>query len=107
LPIDLFGASIKSPQTKAMYVNAIKRFNEWAGYKTLEGVPDKDIQNKLIEYIVKLNTEGNSYSLQNVGRYQIARVLMIRLILNGWQNNERKCKRDNQARITFCDAMRI
>jgi integrase len=65
--VDLFLDSIKSPETRKDYVDAIRRFATWAGIKTeLRRIGPKVIQTKLIEYVVYLKNKGSSYSTQNM-----------------------------------------
>ena len=65
--VDLFLESIRSPETRKDYVDAIRRFRTWAGMKKeLRKISSKKIQAKLIEYIVHLKNEKKSYSTQNM-----------------------------------------
>ncbi len=65
--VDLFLESIKSPETRKDYVDAIRRFMEWSGFKKeLRKNNPTVIQGKLIEYVIHLKNRGISYSSQNM-----------------------------------------
>ena len=65
--VDLFLESIKSPETKKDYIDAIRRFMQWSGIKKeLRKSSPAIIQGNLIEYIIHLKNRGISYSSQNM-----------------------------------------
>lgn len=65
--VDLFFESIRSPATRASYLQAIRHFEEATGFKLAKEATDgKVLQNRLIEYFISLKHSGISYGRKNV-----------------------------------------
>lgn len=63
--IDLFAESFKSAQTRAIYTTTLNRFKRDNKIDDLRTVEPKQIQNILIEYVIRLKNAGRSYNRQN------------------------------------------
>jgi integrase len=66
MAIDLFLESMKSPKTREIYSDALRRFCVWSGITEakLKTTQAKKIQEKLIEHVVNLKNKGLSYGSQ-------------------------------------------
>lgn len=62
--VDLFLESIKSPATRVTYKQSLKQFREATGFDLTDSKKTKGkvLQEKIIEYVIKLKRSGASLS---------------------------------------------
>lgn len=64
-PIDLFAESFKSDKTRSQYTISLNKFLRDTKIDDLRTIEPKQLQNILIEYVIRLKNAGRSYSRQN------------------------------------------